>query len=314
MGSVQRLCNHTMETNRLSTMSNELYILTNNITGKKYIGQACSFLSSGIKYGSHKRWISHKSRARNGKTGCPALYNAIIKYNEDNFSLEILLKCDSGMIDYYEKLFIDIYDTISPNGYNLESGGKLNTNMNDSSKDLLSQAHRFRRVNDDDLMRIRNLMSKFGIDNLPRGFVFSHDTKIGVEGFSVSCKGYKASFLAKNRSLEEKFKLALDYYNILISSCCEIDLGTFNQHIISTSRKLISQSKRKIYHEVELAMKELGIVEIPMYIQYEKRMNRFNVKHPDFPNKYIRKNTLIETLKEAINYLNMVTSNGNRSL
>ena len=68
--------------------SGEIYMITNIINNKKYIGQTVSYLSSGRKYGVIRRWTSHVSYAKNNAdNGIRHFCNAIRKYGKDNFKL-----------------------------------------------------------------------------------------------------------------------------------------------------------------------------------------------------------------------------------
>lgn len=63
-------------------------------SGKKYVGQAVQFLSSGKKWGYKLRWKQHINEAKNNKQYCAALENAIIKYGGKLFTLELLESVD----------------------------------------------------------------------------------------------------------------------------------------------------------------------------------------------------------------------------
>lgn len=99
---------------KVSILIKAIYKITNNINGKCYIGQSIN---------PYHRFISHKSRARNGDfTSSQALYYAILKYGEENFSLDILEWTD----DYNkrEQELIVQYNSLSQNGYNIAHGGE----------------------------------------------------------------------------------------------------------------------------------------------------------------------------------------------
>ena len=91
-----------------------IYKLTNKVNNKVYIGQTRS---------SMKKRFSQHCETRN-KT---AIGLAIKKYGVDNFEYSVL--CEN--IETLEKLnkkeieYINLYNSISPNGYNIESGGKV---------------------------------------------------------------------------------------------------------------------------------------------------------------------------------------------
>jgi len=96
-------------------MEDKEYLIYCHISpsGKKYIGQTKNY---------NRRCIDHKYRKRKG---CPAFFNAIQKYGWDSFT-HIILK-DNLTIDEANKLeeyFIKEYNTLAPNGYNLQTGGK----------------------------------------------------------------------------------------------------------------------------------------------------------------------------------------------
>lgn len=150
---------------RTASEPGEIYIITNKINKKKYVGQAYSFKTDGKPYGSKERWNGHKNDARvmrranegvrlelpeelcdvsKPARGCRALSSAINKYGEDNFELEVILRCGSDQLDHYEAKFIDMYNSLAQNGhgYNLRSGGNGNGRADDTTRQLMSDAHR----------------------------------------------------------------------------------------------------------------------------------------------------------------------------
>lgn len=92
-----------------------IYLVINKISLKKYVGQTRASVS--------KRWEVHCQAARQGKTY--AISNAIRKYGKDGF---ILLEIDSAesleQLNDLEVFYIKFFNTLRPNGYNLDSGGK----------------------------------------------------------------------------------------------------------------------------------------------------------------------------------------------
>jgi group I intron endonuclease len=91
-------------------MSEYLIYCHTSPTGKKYIGQTNNY---------NRRCSEHKT-----SKGCPAFHNAIIKYGWDNFNHEIL---DDGLsleeANILEEFYISKYNSLAPNGYNLQTGG-----------------------------------------------------------------------------------------------------------------------------------------------------------------------------------------------
>jgi len=89
-----------------------IYLLTNRITSKSYIGQTVHTLS--------KRIWQHCQP----KSGCVVLYRAIKKYGIESFDQQVLVEVDSiEELNYYEEHLIARFQTLVPNGYNLMTGG-----------------------------------------------------------------------------------------------------------------------------------------------------------------------------------------------
>lgn len=96
---------------------NCIYMYTNKINGKKYIGQTKDF---------NKRKNEHIWDCKNEKR-CRALEKAIIKYGIENFDIKILAENipTQEKMDEYEIFFIKRYNTLvkNKNGYNISEGG-----------------------------------------------------------------------------------------------------------------------------------------------------------------------------------------------
>lgn len=91
-----------------------IYLLRNKITNKEYIGQTIRSIDS--------RLYQHVSRSKINKTH---IANSINKYGIKNFDCFILDVCQTQEeLDKKEIELIQYYSTLSPNGYNLDLGGK----------------------------------------------------------------------------------------------------------------------------------------------------------------------------------------------
>jgi hypothetical protein len=103
----------------------EIYLITNKINGKKYVGQAMKYVSSNnVKWGTIGRWNSHVREAIScSKDHCLLLNQAIRKYGKESFSVSKICDCLLNEMDYLEKKYMIEYDTLVPSGYNLKQGG-----------------------------------------------------------------------------------------------------------------------------------------------------------------------------------------------
>lgn len=91
--------------------------------------------STGIK----RRFNRHKRAAR---TKHPreafCLHNSMAKHGEDKFKFEVLLYAtDSDYLNFMEQKIIAEYDTMMPNGYNLDSGGGVSRIISEVTKQKL---------------------------------------------------------------------------------------------------------------------------------------------------------------------------------
>lgn len=290
--------------------SGEIYMITNKINNKKYIGQTVCYLSSGRKYGTAKRWNHHVSVANNNfDKGGRHFCNAIRKYGKENFSIETLLICNLEMMDYYEKNFIKLYNTISPNGYNIEAGGtgKNEKKLHEETKGKLSKAQRFLNMKEEDKINLFNSMEELGLDDLPFGINYTHHTVNKYEGFTVKQNNGKLkSIISNGKILTEKLDMAIKYLNFCKNNN-EIELEKMNKEIEYDSKIMIRNNKMS--NTAKEVVKKLGydITKLPLYIRYETRNSRFFV-NIDNKNKYFKKYDPEESLKQAIEYINNLQS------
>jgi hypothetical protein len=105
----------------------EIYKITNTENNKIYVGQTVSHMLNHDKYrryGIHKRLDSHFSEAikNNKDKECLYLNNAIRKYGNDKFIVELITTCDMENGDDTEDKYILECNSLFPNGYNLKLG------------------------------------------------------------------------------------------------------------------------------------------------------------------------------------------------
>ncbi len=186
----------------------EIYCLTSP-SGKKYVGQCVKQLSSGKKWGYIQRWKDH-IRDANSKNYCRQLNNAINKYGSENFTIEVIKECNIYELNYYEEYYIKLYNTLSPNGYNLTSGGSV-CRQSEETQFLKRKSMIGKNVGKIFPKRPR-LREE---DNMLPKYVRYYRDHSGKEGYRVSNHPIlkEKSFLSKKLPLEIKLELALKYLN-----------------------------------------------------------------------------------------------------
>ena len=190
-----------------------IYLRTNKVNGKKYVGQA----------------IDLKARQRNWKC-LKSPYAGILinrareKYGLYAFDFEILKECPDDELNQWEMYYIKELNTKVPNGYNLTDGGdgKLGCPFSEETKKKMSESQKGKKRSEETKMRISEAR---------KGIIFSEETK---RKMSEKKKGNKRSeewcemiskiMKGKKRSEETKRKLS------------ELKKGT----------KLSEETKRKI--------------------------------------------------------------------
>ena len=94
-----------------------VYSITNKINGKKYVGYTGRT--------TQRRFAEHIRAAEKG-SGCKILTQAIQKYGPESFVLNTegqFPTKDEAIL--YERHLIESWDTISPIGYNITTGGEV---------------------------------------------------------------------------------------------------------------------------------------------------------------------------------------------
>lgn len=94
-----------------------VYIITNLIDNKKYVGITC-------REDFNKRWVEHKSAARRKTKNISVINRAIRKHGEENFKFEVVGHYPNLSIEELlqkESELIMENDSLVPKGYNIQS-------------------------------------------------------------------------------------------------------------------------------------------------------------------------------------------------
>ncbi len=135
-----------------------VYKITNNINGKSYIGQTIHSIQD--------RFRVHCSIYSKGK--CPAIWSAIQTHGKDNFTLELLWHepgCSKDALDAKEIEMITVYNTLSPNGYNIMEGGHSSRHCEESRSKISKAKKKLWEEKGDE---IRNRIRERGVSDETR--------------------------------------------------------------------------------------------------------------------------------------------------
>jgi group I intron endonuclease len=153
-----------------------IYEIINLINSKSYIGQTRRTLNERINH--------HK----NEKVKNTPLYNAIRKYGWENFSIQIIDKCEISKLNDKEIYWIEEKNTLHPNGYNLTSGGNQYEH-NEYTKSKISNLRKGMKFSDSHRENIRK--SRLGttipesqrkkMSESHRGIIHTEETKIKLK-------------------------------------------------------------------------------------------------------------------------------------
>lgn len=89
-----------------------IYIISTTQSPKRYIGQTINVSD---------RWHYHKWSAK--RESSMAIHSAMRKYGASSFTMEVIWTGPVDLLDEMERKYIEQYNTLTPNGYNLRTGG-----------------------------------------------------------------------------------------------------------------------------------------------------------------------------------------------
>ena len=164
-----------------------IYLRTNKINGKKYVGQATN--------------LKVRQRDWNCLTqpyAGTAINAARAKYGLDAFDFEILKECDDDELDYWEKYYIKELNTKAPYGYNLTDGGEGMTGYTHSeeTRKKISKAKKGKKQSE---------VTKKKRSEALKGIKSSEETK---KKMSEAQKGEKNNMYGKHHTDEAKKKMS----------------------------------------------------------------------------------------------------------
>lgn len=163
-----------------------VYLITNTVNGKRYVGQTALTLE--------ERWGLHKYRK-----SCPAMVAAVRKYGSHNFTIEALFdSLTEEQANEFEKEYIERYNTLAPNGYNLTTGGNRRYAL---APEVVERLSNFNKGNKNALGAFRSEEYKQKLSNIFKGRVFTDEWR---KKMSVSASRRRASDETKLKLSKER--------------------------------------------------------------------------------------------------------------
>ncbi len=168
-----------------------IYVITNKINGKQYVGQTVQRLEN--------RWKFHLSKA----SRCLALRAAIEKYGKENFIIECMDFANSlEELNKKEIEWIDRLDSLAPSGYNLKTGGNAPTYSEESRKKM-SESRKKYKQSDESIKKGALSRTGPGNPNFGKKFSDEHRKKLSdAHRGNTSALGHKKTEEAKRKISE----------------------------------------------------------------------------------------------------------------
>lgn len=219
-----------------------IYKITNKINGKVYIGQTITSLE--------RRWIQHCSDSKK-KSKNMAIIIAIQKYGKENFTIEQIDTANTRTeLDQKEAYWIKYYNSLSPNGYNLTTGG-IHYEFSDETRKKISNANKGdknywygKRFSTEHKNKIKNKMI---------GRVFTEEWK---QKISESCKGRKLS-----DDVREKLRLVNTGRKASEETRRKMSNSRKGRIVSEETRKKISEKNKQFFGEKNSRSKKVLCVE-----------------------------------------------------
>jgi len=200
-----------------------IYCITNNINGKKYVGQSVCI---------EKRFEQHIYSQSNSE-----IHKAIEEFGVANFRFEVLIACSKNELDEQEVKFIRLLDSYE-NGYNKTRGGQHSVyNFEYDYRKYSELKEELKNKSD----KIRSLKA---LEHVLRGKLNNLESKVD------SLKEENDSLKTKNMLLEKKLKK--DYDDIirpLKSRISYLEKGAFTR--LKNENKRLRAQNKEVHFENE---------------------------------------------------------------
>ena len=178
-----------------------IYKITNNLNGKVYIGQTNN---------PKRRFQEHKMMGYESNSN-KVLYQAFQKYGLENFSFEIIEQVSN--YNEREKYWIQYYNCLVPNGYNMTEGG-------DEPPIKKGENSHYCTHSEQEVFFIKKILKDTNVPLKDIGKTFNYDTtSINKINLGKMWFDEKENYpLRKNNTINSKKDRALNIINDLLNS------------------------------------------------------------------------------------------------
>lgn len=247
-----------MTAKRDSTPYGIVYLITNKVSGKMYVGQTIKTIS--------QRWKQHVAN----KGLQRALSCAIRKYGQDGFLVESIASAGGKEeLNALEFDFVESYKTLMPFGYNMKEGGGSSGRLCDSVLKRIVESRAGYVTSEE--TKIKQSLSKIGklksaetklrmSEANKKRLPISEETRAKMYAKSRANPKTKQSILDSNNRYRARIASGLilpvlrgpmsDAHKIAISEACK---GKSKQKRSAEHCRLLSEVKKKYYADKKAA-------------------------------------------------------------
>lgn len=213
----------------------------------------CFTAPNGRRYVGQTKNLERRIRKHQNDNGCTLFFSAIKKYGFENFTQEILIaNLSISDANYWEAFYIKELNTLSPQGYNLRTGGK-NYIVSSETRARMSAASKGRVVAEETRLKISKANTgKTRTDAEKKKMSVAGKLRIAIseetkKKMSESKKGHFVSEETRLKISEsQKGKIIAEEVKLKISNALKgIPISESQKNKRKENRKPISDETRK---------------------------------------------------------------------
>ena len=224
-----------------------LYKITNQLSGKVYIGQTVN---------DKNRWIAHKSYAKNSEETGQYIHRAMAKYGVENFTFDVIATCKTQEdADEAESILINQYDSKNKeHGYNIKPGGNTAPHSEETKEKLRQATYRQiaekghpaagRIVSEEERELHRKIRLETPLEYTPELRQKMSEAHIGI-------KDSEETKQKKSEKAKEAWAKRIDYSRKCSFPNCEVS-GKAKYKIIDGVRYCTRHGQRVAYHKEQI--------------------------------------------------------------